>query len=123
MKTLMLAAAAVAVATAANAQTVVKEREVGNYSAPVAGATPQAREYPSEGTTVLREREKATVVEPAAPSVAVPAPSTGAVVTEPGASTVREVPANATLERDTQTRQRTPNVGDGTSRSSSANQN
>jgi hypothetical protein len=62
--TLFLTAAALTLASAATAQTVIKERETGVYSAPVAGATPQARENPSSGTTVLQERERTTVVQP-----------------------------------------------------------
>lgn len=64
MKTLILAAGALAFATAANAQTVITEQETGVRSAPVAGATPQARENPSPGTTMLEQRESTTVVEP-----------------------------------------------------------
>lgn len=64
MKTLLLAAAgALALVSAADAQTVIKEKESGVYSAPVAGATPQAREYPAPDTTIREERSKTTVVE------------------------------------------------------------
>jgi hypothetical protein len=64
MRTLILAAGAVALATAAHAQSAVTTTETGVRSAPVAGATPQAREYPSEGTTMLEQRETTTVTEP-----------------------------------------------------------
>ncbi|WP_020178778.1 hypothetical protein [Methylopila sp. M107] len=77
MKTLILAAAAVlAVSTAANAQSVVKETEAGVHSSPTAGATPQAREHPSEDTTVLEKRETTTVTEPREKVVIEKAPRT-----------------------------------------------
>jgi opacity protein-like surface antigen len=65
MKAIILAAAAAAaLAGAAEAQTVIQERETGVHSAPTAGATPQARDYPTPDTTVLEQRRSTTVVEP-----------------------------------------------------------
>lgn len=65
MKTIIMAAiAATTFAGAANAQTVIQERETGVYSSPTAGATPQARENPAPDTTVLQERRRTTVVDP-----------------------------------------------------------
>lgn len=88
MKLITLAAAGAALfATAAQADTVTVTKERGNYSAPVAGATPQARDYPASDTTVLRDREKKTV-----------RPSTTVVVPAEPAPTV--------VERRVQTRVR-----------------
>ncbi len=64
MRSLIVLAGALAMATAANAQTVVKETEAGVHSAPVAGATPNARQRPADDTTMLEKRSTTTVVEP-----------------------------------------------------------
>ncbi|RXF73971.1 hypothetical protein [Hansschlegelia zhihuaiae] len=64
MRALMLAAGALAFAAAAHAQSAVTTQESGVRSAPIAGATPQARENPSPGTTMLEQRERTTVTEP-----------------------------------------------------------
>ena len=63
MKALIIAAGALAVTTAAHAQTVIKEQEAGVYSAPVAGATPQARERPAPDTTMMEKRTTTTVID------------------------------------------------------------
>lgn len=111
MKPLILAAGALAIATAAHAQTAVTTTESGVRSAPVAGATPQAREYPSEGTTVLERRERTRVSEPRT------------VVEERSTVVEERHPYAPRYERNTQARQWTPGVGDGTSSSRNANQN
>ena len=64
MRTLIVLAGALAMVTAANAQTVVKETEAGVHSAPVAGATPNARQRPADDTTMLEKRSTTTVTEP-----------------------------------------------------------
>lgn len=82
MKSLIIAAAgALALTTAAQAQTVIKEREQGVYSAPVAGATPQARENPAPDTTMGVRRDTTTVVEEPRTRVIEERPS-GSVVIE-----------------------------------------
>ncbi|HVI30291.1 hypothetical protein [Hansschlegelia sp.] len=59
---LLLAAGALALSTAAQADAIVRqETQIGVYSAPVAGATPQARENPAPDTTMLEQRRKTTV--------------------------------------------------------------
>ena len=63
MKTLIIAAGALALTSAAQAQTVIKEQETGVHSAPVAGATPQARENPAPDTTMMEQKTTTTVVE------------------------------------------------------------
>ncbi|MFL1874994.1 hypothetical protein ACIKT0_07220 [Hansschlegelia beijingensis] len=61
-KILMLAAGALALSTAAQADAIVRqETQTGVYSAPVAGATPQARENPAPDTTMLEQRRTTTV--------------------------------------------------------------
>jgi hypothetical protein len=112
MRTLILAAGALAIAGAAHAQTAVTTQESGVRSAPVAGATPQAREYPSPGTTVLEQRERSTVVE-----------SRPTMVEERATVVEERHPYAPRYERNTQARERTPGVGDGTSSSRNANQN
>lgn len=64
MRIAIAVAAALAVASVANAQTVVKETEAGVHSAPVAGATPNARQRPADDTIMLEKRSATTVVEP-----------------------------------------------------------
>ncbi|MDR4306648.1 hypothetical protein IHQ68_08460 [Chelatococcus sambhunathii] len=64
MKSLIALAGALALTTAANAQTVIKETEAGVHSAPVAGATPNARQRPADDTTMLEKRSTTTVIEP-----------------------------------------------------------
>lgn len=62
MKALMLALGALTVAGAAHAdQIVTKSTSSGTYSAPVAGATPQARENPAPDTTMRTTRTRTTV--------------------------------------------------------------
>ena len=62
MKTLILTLGALTLATAAQADEIVtKKTTMGVHSAPVAGATPQAREYPAEDTTMMEKRTKTTV--------------------------------------------------------------
>jgi hypothetical protein len=84
MKMLILAAGALALSTAARADETVTTKEYGNYSAPVAGATPQARENPAPGTTVLRERQSTTV------ETIVVEPQTTTTVVRPSTATVIE---------------------------------
>jgi hypothetical protein len=111
MRTLILAAGALAIASAAHAQTAVTTQETGVRSAPIAGATPQAREYPSPGTTVLEQRERTSVSEPRT------------MVKERSTVIEERHPYAPRYERNTQARQWTPGVGDGTSSSRNANQN
>jgi hypothetical protein len=87
MRLLILAAGALALSSVARADEVVTTKEYGNYSAPVAGATPQARENPAPGTTVLRERRSTEVV----PSET--------VVVEPSTTTTVVRPAPTVIER------------------------
>lgn len=62
MKALILALGALTVAGAAHAdQIVTKSTSSGVYSAPVAGATPQARENPAPDTTIRTTRTRTTV--------------------------------------------------------------
>ena len=83
---LLLAAGALALSTAAQADAIVRqESQTGVYSAPVAGATPQARENPAPDTTMLEQRQKTTVT---------PVPS-GRVIEQPtgtGAVEIRRAP-------------------------------
>ena len=64
MRILIAVAGAIALASVANAQTVIKETEAGVHSAPVAGATPNARQRPADDTIMLEKRSTTTVVEP-----------------------------------------------------------
>lgn len=64
MRLLIAAAGVIAVASVANAQTVIKETEAGVRSAPVAGATPNARQQPADDTIMLEKKTTTTVVEP-----------------------------------------------------------
>ena len=62
MKALILTLGALTLASAAHADTIVtKKTTSGVYSAPVAGATPQARENPAPDTTMREVRTKTTV--------------------------------------------------------------
>lgn len=63
------AAVALAAASPVLAQTVIKETEQGVHSAPVAGATPQARDNPAPDTVMREQHETTTIVEPRAPVV------------------------------------------------------
>ncbi|MFC3693763.1 hypothetical protein [Chenggangzhangella methanolivorans] len=61
--TLCATIAALALASAAQADEIVtRSTTSGVYSAPVAGATPQARDHPAPDTT-MREVHKKTTVE------------------------------------------------------------
>ena len=64
MKALILTLVAMTLAGAAHADQIVTEKTTsGVYSAPVAGATPQARQHPAEDTTMGEAHRKTTVEE------------------------------------------------------------